>query len=497
MSEHEGFGVPLVEAMIMGVPVLARRAAAVGFTLGEGGVTFEGRDLAEIAELARLLAAAGELRSAGPGGAGAAPRGISPRPRSRRSCAATWTGSEGRRGIGPPAARPPGAGGAPPRRRGGPRGPRDPRSPPRGRVRTRRSSPVSPTPASAAEVRPLREYAGEDGEGTVCLCHFSPGQPRHAGRAGGGGTARRRLPQRHPRAVLRRLVRRVPPASPCRPTASSRRWRAAPRSASPRARSAWETSRRSGFAACGVLPFVHEPRARAQRSPVFDRLYADGRTHLLAVGRLAPNKRLEDLLRAFAFLQRGPVPRSRLLLVGDDGLRGYAGALRALARGLRLREVAFCGHVEEDELRSAYGLADVLVSLSEHEGYGVPLVEAMLAGVPVVAYDAGAVAETMGGAGILLGEKRPELVAGVVESLLRRSRAAGGRARRTGEGGGAHPRHGLPGPGPRRAGARAGGGGNEAHPRRFRRAAVRRRTSPVARRRWPAPWRSGCVPSTT
>jgi glycosyltransferase involved in cell wall biosynthesis len=104
--------------------------------------------------------------------------------------------------------------------------------------------------------------------------------------------------------------------------------------------------------------------------------------------------------------------------VGDRGLSAYAAALDSLARALRLRDVVFCGHVEEDELQAAYGLADVLVSLSEHEGYGVPLVEAMLAGVPVVAYDAGAVAETMGGAGILLGDKRPELVAGVIESLL-------------------------------------------------------------------------------
>jgi len=175
----------------------------------------------------------------------------------------------------------------------------------------------------------------------------------------------------------------------------------------------------AGFVACSVLPFVHDPGRRVPPSPVFERLYADGRTHVLAVGRLAPNKRLEDVLRAFALLQRGPVPRSRLLLVGDDGIRAYSDALRGLARALRLRDVVFCGRVDDDELRSAYGLADALVSLSEHEGYGVPLVEAMLAGVPVVAFDAGATAETMDGAGVLLGDKRPELVAGVIESLVR------------------------------------------------------------------------------
>jgi len=63
MSEHEGFGVPLVEAMLMGVPVLARRAAAVGFTLGDAGVTFDGDDLAEVAELGRALVVDPALRA--------------------------------------------------------------------------------------------------------------------------------------------------------------------------------------------------------------------------------------------------------------------------------------------------------------------------------------------------------------------------------------------------------------------------------------------------
>jgi len=175
----------------------------------------------------------------------------------------------------------------------------------------------------------------------------------------------------------------------------------------------------AGFADARRLPFVHAPDRLPPPSPVFRRLFADGRVHVLAVGRIAPNKRIEDLLRAFAVLQRGAFRRSRLLLVGDRSLSAYVDALDALARDLRLRDVVLGGHVEDDELRAAYGLADVLVSLSEHEGYGVPLVEAMLAGVPVVAYDAGAAAETMDGAGILLREKRPELVAGVIESLVR------------------------------------------------------------------------------
>ncbi len=268
----------------------------------------------------------------------------------------------------------------------------------------------------SGEGRPLRDYAAADGPGTACLYHFSPGSPA-VGKA---------LAAEGPLVVVYHNV------TPARFFAgwSSRSVRLAlqadreleelgSRAALGLAKSTFSLRdlETAGFATRGILPFVHDTGEPVPPSPVFDRLYADGRVHVLAVGRLAPNKRIEDLLGAFALLQRG-VPRSRLLLVGDDGLRAYADALLALARRLRLRDVVFCGHVEGDELRSAYGLADVVVSLSEHEGYGVPLVEAMLARVPVVAYDAGAVAETMGGAGVLLGEKRPELVAGVIEGLL-------------------------------------------------------------------------------
>jgi glycosyltransferase involved in cell wall biosynthesis len=272
-------------------------------------------------------------------------------------------------------------------------------------------------PRLGAEARPLRGHAADDGSDAACLYHFSPGSP--AGRVA--------LQAKGPLAVV---YHNVTPArffagwsdeSAHLAARADRELRELAGHASlGLAKSAF--SRRdleaAGFGASSVLPFVHDSGRRVPPSPVFERLYRDGRAHVLAVGRLAPNKRIEDVLRAFALLQRGPVPRSRLLVVGDDGLRAYADALRGLARALRLRDVVFCGRIDEDELRSAYGLADVLVSLSEHEGYGVPLVEAMLAGVPVVAYDAGAAAETMGGAGVLLGERRPELVAGVIERLV-------------------------------------------------------------------------------
>ena len=273
-------------------------------------------------------------------------------------------------------------------------------------------------PRLGGEARPLGEHPASDGADAACVHHFSPGSP--AGRVA--------LAARGPLAVVyhnvtpARLFAGWSDESARLAARAEGELRAlAGRASIGLAKSAF--SRRdldaAGFAASAVMPFVHEPGPPPTRSPIFERLYGDGRKNVLAVGRLAPNKRIEDVLRAFALLQRGPVPRSRLLIVGDDGLHAYAGALRDLARSLRLRDAVFCGRVDDDELRSAYALADVLVSLSEHEGYGVPLVEAMLAGVPVVAYDAGAVAETMAGAGVLLRDRRPETVSALVESVLR------------------------------------------------------------------------------
>jgi glycosyltransferase involved in cell wall biosynthesis len=124
------------------------------------------------------------------------------------------------------------------------------------------------------------------------------------------------------------------------------------------------------------------------------------------------------VIRAFAVFQRRLRPRSRLLLVGDgEGCPHYRDRLRQLAGSLLLRDVVFAGHVDDDELRAYYSVADIALCLSEHEGFCVPLLEAMAAGVPVAAYDAGAVAETLRGGGLLLKEKPPELVAELLHAL--------------------------------------------------------------------------------
>jgi len=176
----------------------------------------------------------------------------------------------------------------------------------------------------------------------------------------------------------------------------------------------------AGYRRTDVLPIVLDlDRYSQPASPVVRSLYSDGRKNLLFVGRIIPNKKIEDLLRVFAIYQRYLEPRSRLLLVGESrGFERYQRRLRERAAALRLDNVVFAGHVDDDDLRAYYSVADVFLCLSEHEGFCVPLVEAMNFGVPVVAFDAGAVAEALRGGGVLLKEKRPEVVAELVHRVL-------------------------------------------------------------------------------
>jgi glycosyltransferase involved in cell wall biosynthesis len=137
------------------------------------------------------------------------------------------------------------------------------------------------------------------------------------------------------------------------------------------------------------------------------------------VGRIIPNKKIDDLIRVFAVYQRWVDPRSRLLLVGDHrGHERYYERLQELVRELRVDEVVFTGHVDDRDLRAYYGLAHAFLCLSEHEGFCVPLLEAMEHGVPVVAYAAGAVEETLRGGGVLLRDKPVAQVAELLHAVV-------------------------------------------------------------------------------
>ena len=128
---------------------------------------------------------------------------------------------------------------------------------------------------------------------------------------------------------------------------------------------------------------------------------------LLFVGRISPNKRQDELIRMLAYYRRCIDPDPRLILVGAyRDQRQYQARLGALARALGLTDaVTFTGSVTLPQLVAYYRSSTVFVSLSEHEGFGVPLLEAMRFRLPVVAYAAAAIPETVGDAAVLLPRK--------------------------------------------------------------------------------------------
>ncbi len=127
---------------------------------------------------------------------------------------------------------------------------------------------------------------------------------------------------------------------------------------------------------------------------------------MLFVGRVTPSKCQHDLIRFYGYFKRFVHSRCRLIMVGKfSGFEDYLRGCTNLADRLKLGDVYFTGKVTHAELLAYYHLADLFVSMSEHEGFGVPLVEAMHLGVPVMAYSAGAVPYTLGGGGIVFHRK--------------------------------------------------------------------------------------------
>jgi L-malate glycosyltransferase len=158
-------------------------------------------------------------------------------------------------------------------------------------------------------------------------------------------------------------------------------------------------------------------------------------TVLLFVGRLSPNKAQHQLVEALWFYRRWYDPEARLRLVGPAITESYATAVMEFAETLGLARVVEHGeHLTPSQLAAWYADADVFVCLSDHEGFCIPLLEAMRFDVPVVAFAAGAVPETLGRAGILLASKRPSVVAAAIDRLrgdsdLTRHLVAEGRRR--------------------------------------------------------------------
>lgn len=147
--------------------------------------------------------------------------------------------------------------------------------------------------------------------------------------------------------------------------------------------------------------------------------YSDGYTNILFVGRVAPNKKHEDMIRAFAYYKENINPKSRLILAGShDGVNNYYTDLVAYIEELGVKDVEFTSHISFAGILGLYKSADVFLCMSEHEGFCVPLVEAMVFDVPIIAYDSCAVPETMGGSGIVVDNKNPVYLSKVIDRVV-------------------------------------------------------------------------------
>jgi glycosyltransferase involved in cell wall biosynthesis len=146
-----------------------------------------------------------------------------------------------------------------------------------------------------------------------------------------------------------------------------------------------------------VVPVLFDPARLGPPGPA----ERSGPPTVLFVGRLAPHKRQDLIIRAFAHFHRRR-PDARLVLVGTPLSPSYGQELQTLAERVAPGAVTFETGLTSQELAQRYRSAHVLLCLSEHEGFCIPLLEAFHFGLPVVARDAAAVGEVVGDAGVLL-----------------------------------------------------------------------------------------------
>lgn len=192
------------------------------------------------------------------------------------------------------------------------------------------------------------------------------------------------------------------------------------------------------YSLTAVVPILFDQASFAEDVDLrtLDRLRSDATGAVwLFVSRIAPNKAHHDLIKAFAVYRRVYDQHAILRIVGGSASHAYLTALEELRSALQLDDaILFTGNVSDQEKAAHFEAADVYVSTSDHEGFGVTLLEAMHHDLPVVAYGSTAVPETMGDGGLCLDSKEPTLVAAAVhrvltDAALRDALAAAGKRR--------------------------------------------------------------------
>ncbi|MCX6776173.1 MAG: glycosyltransferase [Candidatus Micrarchaeota archaeon] len=174
-----------------------------------------------------------------------------------------------------------------------------------------------------------------------------------------------------------------------------------------------------GFDNTDVLPILMDfDQFKKFNKNIYEK-FSDGFTNILFVGRLIPNKRIEHLVKIFYYYNNYINPNSRLILAGSySGMESYHNQLIKMTKKLGVYEnTVFTGKISREDLSAYYRVATNFVCMSEHEGFCVPLLEAMFFKIPIVAYNSTAVPFTLGNSGILVNEKDFEGIAELLDIL--------------------------------------------------------------------------------
>lgn len=279
------------------------------------------------------------------------------------------------------------------------------------------ADPSRVSPSLKADCRSLADYAS--GESDICLHHYGIASP--AAEVFLASAAKKIM-----------VYHNITPAEyftgfDDAVAAQLRAARLALREVARRSGAVWTVSRfnaaelkAAGIDGVKVFPLLFFPeRLDMAPDPLIINKFTGPLKNILFVGRIAPNKRVEDLIMAFAWYHLTINPFSRLIIIGSKrSAARYYTMLRMLVGDLDLSNVCFEGFVAPARLLAYYRVADLYASTSAHEGYCLPLVEAMNQGVPVIARAAGGTPEAMDGAGVLYEDLTPAELGALFDRVL-------------------------------------------------------------------------------
>ena len=166
-----------------------------------------------------------------------------------------------------------------------------------------------------------------------------------------------------------------------------------------------------------LIPF--DDYTKTPDEEVVSKMSSDGYVNILFTGRIVPNKRQEDVISAFYHYHKYYNSKSRLILIGNyAGMESYYESLRCYIKELGAEDVIFPGHISFSQILSYYKTADLFLCMSDHEGFCVPLIEAMYFKVPILAKKTSAIPYTLGGSGMMLADNDPLVAAAMMNRIL-------------------------------------------------------------------------------